>query len=218
VGDAVLATLYAVVLAGGWAAGELLRPPPRRPWATVAALVVVGVPSLVQLTVAHGLLGDLQRVSGELGDGQVWRLVTSLVVQDGGWAGTLFNLAELAVVGAVAERVWGPARWCAIWLVAGIGAQFWGMLVQPVGGGNSVATFGLAASLAVRALRVGDRRARLCAAGCLAAGLVLLVGRDVHGGAVVLGAAVGLLLSSTRAGGTAAGPRLASARAPGSRP
>jgi membrane associated rhomboid family serine protease len=195
VSDGVLAALYAVVLAAGWVAGQLLRPPERRPWATVAALLIVGIPSLVQLTVAPGLLAALARRPGELGDGQVWRLATSLVVQDGGWPGAVFNLVALALVGGVAEKVWGPGRWWAIWLLGGVGAQFWGLVVQPHGGGNSVATFGLAASLAARALLVGDGRARLSGAVCLLGGLVLLVARDVHGGAVVLGAAAGMVLA-----------------------
>jgi rhomboid protease GluP len=196
VSNGVLAALYAVVLAAGWAAGQLLRPPERRAWATLAALLVLGIPTLLQLTVAPGLLAALERRPGELGDGQVWRLATSLVVQDGGWAGAVFNLVELALVGVVAERVWGPARWWAIWLVAGIGAQFWGFVVQPHGGGNSVATFGLAASLAVCALLRGDGRARPAGAVSLAAGAVLLVAGDIHGGAVVLGALTGLALVS----------------------
>jgi membrane associated rhomboid family serine protease len=191
----VLPVLYAVVLAAGWVAGQLLRPPERRPWATVAALLIVGIPSLVQLTVAPGLLAALGRRPGELADGQPWRLATSLVVQDGGWRGAVFNLVALALVGGVAEKVWGPGRWWAIWLLGGVGAQFWGLVVQPHGGGNSVATFGLAASLAARALLVGDGRARLSGAVCLLGGLVLLVARDVHGGAVVLGAAAGMVLA-----------------------
>jgi rhomboid protease GluP len=195
VSDGVVAALYAVVLAAGWVAGQLLRPPERRPWATPAALLVVGVPSLVQLTVAPGLLAALGRRPGELGDGQVWRLATSLVVQDGGWPGAVFNLVALALVGGVAERVWGPGRWWAIWLLAGVGAQFWGLVVQPYGGGNSVATFGLAASLAAHSLLAGDGRSRLSGAVCLLGGLALLVARDVHGAAVVLGAAAGMVLA-----------------------
>jgi membrane associated rhomboid family serine protease len=199
VDDALLAVLYVAVLGVGWASGGLLGTddgiPPRRPWATVAALVLVGVPSVVQLVVAPGLLDALGRRPAELGDGQPWRLVTSLVVQDGGWAGTAFNLGALAVVGAVAERYWGPARWWAVWLVAGIGAQFWGLVVQPYGGGNSVATFGLAASLALAALLRGTGRARVAGAVTLLGGLALLALRDVHGGAVVLGAGTALALT-----------------------
>jgi membrane associated rhomboid family serine protease len=198
--SAGLAALYAVVLGAGWASAQAPGMPGRRlgaprPWATPAALLVVGVTSVVQLTVAPGLLAGLRRTPGELRDGQPWRLVTSLVVQDGGWPGTVFNLVELAVVGLAAERLWGSRNWWWIWLTAGVGAQFWGLLVQPRGGGNSVATFGLAASLAVRALLVGSGPARLCGGACLLAGLVLLVVGDVHGGATVLGAAAGLVLT-----------------------
>jgi membrane associated rhomboid family serine protease len=139
-----------------------------------------------------------------MADGQLWRLVTSLVVQDGGWAGTVFNLAELALVGVAAERLWGPRRWWVIWLVSGVGAQFWGMVVQPFGGGNSVASFGLAASVAVAALVRGRGPARLLGGLCLLGGLALLAAGDVHGGAVVLGAATGaVLVRSSRSGAAA---------------
>ncbi|WP_158550725.1 rhomboid family intramembrane serine protease [Geodermatophilus sp. TF02-6] len=204
------AALYAVVLWTGWAAawapGAPARPGAGRPpWATLAALLVVGVPSLLQLTVAPGLLGALQRTPTELADGQLWRLVTSLVVQDGGWPGAVFNLAALAVVGATAEQVWGPRRWLVVWAGAGVGAQLWGLLVQPTGAGNSVATFGLAASVSVLALRRGRGVSRLCGSASLLAGLALLVMGDVHGGAVVLGALAGLLLTRVPASDPAGG-------------
>jgi rhomboid protease GluP len=208
VGDGWLAASYVLVLAAGWASGELLTRDggtrSRRPRATAAALLLVGIPSLVQLLAAPGLLDALARQPGELADGEPWRLVTALVVQDGGWAGTTFNLLALAVVGAVAERVWGPARWWGVWLLAGVGAQFWGLIVQPRGGGNSVATFGLAASLAAATVVRGTGQARLAGAAGLLAGLVLVGLRDVHGGAVVLGAVAGLVLATR---GRAARPR-----------
>ena len=118
------------------------------------------------------------------------------------------NLVELAVLGLTAERALGAARWWCVWLVAGVGAQFWGFVVQPEGGGNSVATFGLAAALAVRALLRGGRPARLLGAVSLLAGLVLLAVRDVHGGGVVLGAITGLVLTglARSAGPLAAAP------------
>ncbi len=39
--------------------------------------------------------------------GQVWRVLTSVLVQDGGRGGTTFNLVTLAVVGIFASEVWG---------------------------------------------------------------------------------------------------------------
>jgi rhomboid protease GluP len=193
-----LPVLYGLVVATGWASVQAPgAPPPRstgRPWATVVALILVGIPSLIQLTAAPGLQAALARRPGELSDGQFWRLGTSLTVQDGGWPGTVFNLLYLALLGAAAERMWGHARAIVIWLVAGLGAQFWALVVQPHGAGNSVANFGLAASLAVLTLVRGRAPARWLAVVCLVAGLVLLAAHDVHGGAAVLGALTALLL------------------------
>jgi len=113
---------------------------------------------------------------------------TSLVVQDGGVAGAVSNLVALAIVGAVAEQVWERRRWLAIALGAALAGELWGLVVQPVGGGNSVADVGLAASLAVLAVRRGDRTARALAAVSLAVYGVLLLTADVHGGAALAGA------------------------------
>ena len=135
---AVQAGLYAVVLATAFAA-SWIRPLSargrRRPWATAVSLLVVGVPTLAQFTVAPWLR-DLERNWALIGRGQIWRLFSSLLVQDGGIVGAVFNLAALAVIGFAAERLWGSSRWTAIALTAGVGAQLWGKIVQPVGGGT----------------------------------------------------------------------------------
>lgn len=166
--------------------------------ATLATLVVVGVPSVIQLTVAPWLLAVLERDWAAIRSGEVWRLVTSLVVQDGGVPGTVSNLTFLAVVGVVAERLWGAGRWVAIALAAGVGAQFWGAVVQPVGGGNSVVVFGLAASLAAVSLRRGRGPARLLGIASLLIAVVLLVIGDLHGGAALIGGVAGAVLQPPR--------------------
>lgn len=200
---ALQATLYVAVLAAAFAssqAGHAVEAPAvaRRPVATIAALLIVGVPSLVQLAMAPWLLARLQRDWTAIGDGQVWRLVTSLVVQDGGLVGTLFNLVSLFVIGSAAEAAWGARQWVVLALASGVGAQLWGWLVQPVGGGSSVAVFGLAASLAVLALCRGTTMQRLLAAISLLAATVLLLSGDIHGGAATIGGIGGALLSRTR--------------------
>ena len=201
---AASSVLYAVVLVAAiFSTGTRPNPPRARYVRTVltaAAVLVVAVPSLVQLTVAPGLLPTLERDRGAIADGQVWRLVTSLVVQDGGWAGTVFNLVSLAVVGAVAERVWPWRRWLVVALSAGVGAQLWGLLVQPVGGGSSVVVFGLAASIAVRSLLGSHGIERRWAVVSLVGAAVLLAVGDLHGGAAAIGAAVGLLLGRRPSG------------------
>ena len=195
---AVQAGLYAVVLATAFAASRI-RPLSalgrRRPWATAVALLVVGVPTLAQFTVAPSLLENLQRNWALISRGQIWRLFTSLVVQDGGVVGAVFNLAALAAIGFAAEQVWGARRWTAIALTAGVGAQLWGKIVQPVGAGNSVVVFGLAASLAVLALQRGAGIQRLLGLISLLAAAVLLVLNDIHGGAAAIGVALGLVLA-----------------------
>lgn len=195
----VAAVLYAVLLVSALVAtgerGPGLVSPAVRPVATAAAVCVVAVPSLVQLILAPQLLVYLGRNRAQVAAGQWWRLFTSLVVQDGGWSGTIFNLVSLAVVGAAAEQLWGHRRWLVIAVASGVGAQFWGFVVAPVGGGNSVVVFGLAASISVLVLRTRRGRQPRWALLSLLAAFVLLLARDIHGGAAAIGAAVALVLA-----------------------
>jgi membrane associated rhomboid family serine protease len=163
----------------------------RIPIATIVATLIVGVPTVLQLTVAPSLLGTLERDPAPIASGQFWRLGTSLVVQDGGLAGSIFNLVALGVVGVVAERVWGSARWTVIALVSALAGELWGLVVQPVGAGNSVAVFGLAAAVSVVAVRHGTRMTRVTGALSLLVAAVLLAMGDIHGGAATAGALVG---------------------------
>ena len=135
----VLAILYAVVLATAFAASRVrpLSTPPRGwPWATTVALLIVGLPTLAQFTVAPSLLQNLERNWILISHGQVWRLLTSLVVQDGGVAGAIFNLVALAMIGFAAEKLWGVKRWTAIALTArsepSCGARSCNPLVQAI--------------------------------------------------------------------------------------
>ena len=198
----LLAAFYAVVLSTAFAASRIrpLADPVRRrwPWATTVALLVVGIPTLAQFTVAPWLLDQLERNWTLIGRGQIWRVLTSLVVQDGGLAGAIFNLIALAAIGVVAEQVWGAKRWTAIALAAGLGAQFWGIIVQPVGAGNSAAVFGLAASMAVLAVLRGVGIQRVVGLISLAGAAVLLVMGDIHGGAATIGAVLGLVFARAR--------------------
>jgi hypothetical protein len=108
--------------------------------------------------------------------------------------GATFNLVALAFIGVMAERVWGRWRWLIVWIVTGVGAQLWGLVVQPIGAGNSVATFGLAASVAVVAIISGGALPRTAGAVSLLTGAILLALGDIHGGAVALGALLGAIL------------------------
>ncbi len=166
----------------------------RVPVATIVALVVVGVPTLLQFTAVPSLLDALARDRERIFDGELWRLVTPIVVQDSGATGTITNLLSLALIGVVAEWIWGPARWVLIGLGSALLAELWGLLVDPVGAGNSVVVYGLAASVAVAAVVRGRGPARILAVVSLACALVLLGVGDLHGGAAVVGAVIGAIL------------------------
>jgi rhomboid protease GluP len=202
----LLAVLYTVVLATAFAASRvrpLSRPSrPTWPWATTIAMIIVGVPTLAQFTVAPTLLQHLERNWTLIDEGQVWRLLTSLVVQDGGPGGATFNLVALAMIGFAAERVWGAKRWTAIALIGAFGAELWGKIVQPIGAGNSVAVFSLAASIAFVAVLRGVGMQRLLGLISLVGAALLLIIGDIHGAAAAIGAVLGGLLARRREGET----------------
>lgn len=202
--EALLSVVYIVLLVtAGMAGGGLLRsqPPrlPRPPFATMAALVLTAVPSLVQLTVTPGLYETLRRDRAAIGDGELWRLLTSFAVQDSGWPGLIFNVIALAVIGTLAERLWGTARWLVLAVTVQVLGNLWGLVVQPVGAGTSLVNYGLAASLAAASVVLGTGpRLRVPAAVSLLAALLLLALTDIHGGAALLGALAGATLAAGR--------------------
>lgn len=126
------------------------------PAVPVLTAAVLGVTAAVSIA---GLLTDsvlltLRRDAIALSDGQLWRLLTSLLVQDGGIAGTVFNLLGLALVGVAAERRLGRRAWLVAYLVGGLSGEVAGWAGwQPDGAGNSVGVCGLAGALAVVVLR-----------------------------------------------------------------
>ena len=168
------------------------------PWATTVAVLIVGLPTLAQFTVAPSLLQNLERNWILISHGQVWRLLTSLVVQDGGVAGAIFNLVALATIGFAAEKLWGGKRWTAIALSGALGAELWGKIVQPIGAGNSVAVFSLAASIAIIAVLRGAGVQRLLGLISLVGAAVLLIICDIHGAAATIGAVLGGVLATRR--------------------
>lgn len=171
---------------------EGLNGPPRPRPATLALWLLVAVPSLLQVFLP-GLLTALQRDMPLVADGQVWRLVTSLVVQDGGVAGTVFNFFALAVVAVAAQEYWPASRtWATFWL-GGVAANLVvGPVLEPVGAGNSMATFVLGCALVTNAFLGRTRRhavpTALVAVACVA---VVAAGLDYHALPCLLGLAVG---------------------------
>lgn len=116
----------------------------RLPVVTLVFLLLTAVPSILQFFLP-GLEPTLMRAPGS---GDWWRMFTSLVVQDGGIGGTLFNLVSLAVIGYFAEQAFGPWRWILLYAGGAAAGQVAGYLFADPGAGNSIAVCGLAAGLA----------------------------------------------------------------------
>lgn len=165
----------------------------------VGLWLLVAIPSLLQFAFLQ-IYSALRREPDLIRHhGQWWRVLTSVVVQDGGVFGTTFNLVVLAVIATVAVQAWGGPRTVVIFIVAqllfGTMATF---LSSDIGAGNSGATFGLATSVAGLVL-IRHRRARLVlsSVAVVAIGVVLLVLGDAHGialmGGVVIGVCVALI-------------------------
>jgi len=185
---------------------------------TAVVFAVTTATSVLGLAVP-AVLDALERTPDGL-HGQWWRTVTALFVQDGGVLGTVSNLAFLALLGVLAERLAGPRWWLVAYFGAGLAGELAGYAWQPTGAGNSVAVCGLA-GLVVVALLAGIRlpplapMAVLWWCGALLAGVwgtgALLAG---IGGAVAVQAARPWAVAAGRlagAGAVLAGAALAAA-------
>src|SRR6185503_5326540 len=115
-----LSVTYAIGLYGAYLAGtfhriEQLNSQSQRsvPYGTLLLTLAIAIPTTLQFFFPS-LLPLFERNYERFLAGDWWRLVTSLFVQDGGIAGSIFNLVSLILVGVVAERLWGSRRWLVI--------------------------------------------------------------------------------------------------------
>jgi membrane associated rhomboid family serine protease len=187
--------IRAAVVVLGAELGRLVRRPPAP---AVALWLVVAVPSLLQAPFP-GVLRSLERDPDLIrGHGQWWRLFTAVLVQDGGAAGTVFNLVVLALIGIVAVRVWGGTRALIIFGVAAVTFNIGATFVSPfAGAGNSASTFALATSVTGVAMVTRPQRVTaLLAAITAGCGIALLALLDAHGEAVLGGLVMGVLISA----------------------
>lgn len=196
---AVLA--FWAVFAAAW--GGLLhnregRRRPLRPGrASILVWCAVALPSLLQLTVAPELLDLGQRERAAILDGQLWRLVTSLVLQDGGWLGGVSNLAVLAVTLVLVRGVLTGRGTLVTFVAGGMVANVLTVAtIGQSGAGSSMATMFLAATALVIVRR--GRPATLAVLVLGAAALVLVLQRDMHGLAAAGSLITGVLVSLRR--------------------
>jgi hypothetical protein len=195
---AVFAIGYWLVLAATIACAGLLlgdvRLRLRAPHpAALALLAVVAVPSLTELG-WHGIYTALSRQPGQIKDHhEYWRLLTGSIVQDGGLAGTVFNLLVLFVIATVAVDAWGPGRAIGLFVtgVAGFNLIATYAFAAP-GGGNSAATIFLGTTLAgLAVVRRRTAQALAAAAVTVVAGVVLIAVNDAHGIPILAGPVIG---------------------------
>ncbi|SIS21668.1 rhomboid family intramembrane serine protease [Williamsia sterculiae] len=171
----------------------LRRPPPT----AMALWGIVAIPSVVQFAVPELLRllrrdPDLIRIHHEL-----WRLISSVVVQDGGVFGTVFNLVVLYLIAVVAVVTAGS--WAAL-VVFVLGAVLFDLaavyLFSSIGAGNSGATFALAASVvAMVAVRRPSTATVTGAVVVTAVAAGLIVARDAHGLAFAAGLVMGTMIA-----------------------
>ncbi|HSJ86537.1 MAG TPA: rhomboid family intramembrane serine protease [Anaerolineales bacterium] len=197
--------LYTLGLFFAFAAGSMLlqrqaaflqstTAKPTFPRATVLLLLAIAIPSILQFFFPTILL-TFQRDYERFRMGDWWRLISPLFVQDGGVIGTIFNLVSLALVGSLAERIWNGRSMLIIFFVGGVIGEIAGFAWQPVGAGNSVGNFSLAASIAVVSLmRLPFTPVILFAVIALGADGVLLWLQDIHGAAALVGTIQALFL------------------------
>lgn len=183
-------------------AGQLMATRGRFPLpgpTTLVVLLAVAAGLAFQLAVP-GTLQLLQRDAAGVAGGQLWRLFTALFVQDGGLVGGLFNLLWLFLAGGIAERIWSRPAWLGLYFGGGIICEVVALVWEPVGGGNSVAYFTLCgAMLAIPLRRPVNVRVRIIAGFGLAVGIILALLANIHGAAVLVGAAGGLVLAQRAA-------------------
>ncbi|MFD8493440.1 rhomboid family intramembrane serine protease [Amycolatopsis sp. NPDC059657] len=117
-----------------------------------------------------------------LAAGQVWRLVSPVLVQPDPLPSVIGLAALAAVVGTIAERTLGTGRLAVLLAAGALAGHGVGEWWQPYSGGVSVAFCGPLGALAVYALI--ERSRPVPAAVVLVGAVVLSVITDIHGPAI----------------------------------
>jgi hypothetical protein len=161
--------------------GERSRPVP------VLTLITLGLTAIGTATrlFGTGVEYALRRDPSKLAHGQVWRLLTPVLVQtDHSVLAVLVVFGLCAVIGAAGERAFSRPLWLALYLLGALVGHGIGEVFQPHQGGASVAFFGILGGLLARVL-LGRPPAALPPR--IAAGLAVPVAildtalRDIHG-------------------------------------
>jgi membrane associated rhomboid family serine protease len=162
--------------------------------------ITLGATILVTATrlFGDGPLDALRRDPAALGNGQVWRLLSPVLVQSDASVFAVLGVFVLcAVIGAAGERFLSRGRWIALYLAGALAGHGIGEAFQPHQGGTSVAFFGILGGLAAYALLDREpalRMWRVRAAVAVPLAAVDTAVGDIHGVAFLAGLGVAALL------------------------
>lgn len=201
---ALLSMLITAASAGGVLGLRLRGQRIRLPLVTLLIAAITFTVSAIG-NIVPDVLDTLARDRDLLLDGEWWRLVTPLVVQDGGWVGTAFNIFTLLVLGTIVESLFDRRVLVVVYFSAGLVSELFAYtLLQNQGfAGNSEAVLGLAGLLVVSSIVSRAIPLRAIGAIGLVAGLSLVITANLHGvgfstGAIIGGALAGLEPATVR--------------------
>ncbi|MES1212559.1 MAG: hypothetical protein ABUT11_03325 [Leifsonia sp.] len=197
-GSSTASTVVALVVLGAFLASapRMMRRDGKRvrvPILAIVLVLVIGIPSIAQYLGAPAIGDALRREPAlTLHHGEWWRVLTSLLAQDGGLVAAIFGLVVVAV--AITFSTWIQGTWLtlAIFLFCSIVLNLLAIGWGAVGGGTSFASDGTMLSVLALGLVASRNRIVVVAAViAIAGGVVLVVLDDAHGVAILLGAAIG---------------------------
>jgi len=169
----------------------------RAPLLTIGVLLVTGICTALQFSYPE-LLFAFRRTPGLFSQHEWWRLITPILVHDGGWRQIAFNFPATLIVGAIVERVYSRTEWLGLYLLGAVAGELAGCAWQPYGAGNSVAGAGLLGGIAVWLLTLKSMQARVGVLVLLGGALALTVMRDLHGPPLLAGACAGAIMLRRR--------------------
>lgn len=137
------------------------------------------------------VLESLRRRPGAVAEGELWRLITPLLVHAYGWPHYFLNLVSLLPLGSVLESRVGPWRLLLIYFGSGLSGEILGMAWRPHGAGASLGVAGvLGALVALFAWRREGLKRVAVLVGFLGLVAATFVVQDTHGLPALVGASL----------------------------
>ena len=170
-----------------------------RPWLTATALGATIAGTCTRLW-ATGVFDALRRNPSGLAHGQLWRLVSPVLVQgDPSVISIIAVFMTCAAVGVLGEALLSRRAWISLYVLGVLVGHGIGEVFQPHQSGTSVAFAAILGGIAARVLR--DARYRFWRwRVCVLIPLAVLdtVVRDIHGLPFLAGLLAGLLITPRR--------------------